>query len=449
MRLFCLSWIIYPYHSLAFPQIQIEAIQTEDSDIEVKFQERFSQLYPVLLSIPEDEAYITQNSFLSSINVDVTNSSQSSICLSFSNLIPEILNSSGQPLRHIKIENDIDNIGFWLDPGETFTLSPRIFLLWENNELALVIQGGFLVIPEYRINSDNDIPVIEDTFIVGNTNIPPSQPYIESSIDTLFLDNGWLFHGIQQEDYKLQFRYKSLIEPISCNSVDSYFVTTDSFRNDHEESNGFEESNSISFSSDSLPIRVLRSLHYDDKIGINNILFETILPQQSIVIPPYESGLTTSIRLGLRVTNNANIPYRFETYRNFFVRISTLQGQPLIPFYSRPLSELLFGEASGSFPIPSEQVSLLLPGESLTFFRDVHLVWNNQALRLAIQDDFTLGLDPVYFENLEEGCYEVLTWYIPSSSVVINEEIQKLTVFRDLWQHEVVVPPVQVCFVEN
>jgi hypothetical protein len=101
------------------------------------------------------------------------------------------------------------------------------------------------------------------------------------------------------------------------------------------------------------------------------------------------------------------------------------------------------------FPIPSEQVSLLLPGQDLTFFREAYLFWQNEKLRFSIPDDFSLGLDPIYFENLGEGCYEILTWYIPSSPISINEEMKKITMFWDMWQHRVAIPPVEICFLDD
>jgi hypothetical protein len=344
MGLFCLSWLIYPCHSLASLRVQVEAVQAKDSDIEVEFQEQFSELYPVLLSIPEDKTRTNQNSSFPTINVDVINNTQAPICLSFSNLIPEILDSNGQALKRGKIENEVDEVGFWLEPGETFTLEPLISIFWQNNDQLMLVVQGLKLSSDGQSFHDN---TTNDTFIVSDNHIASLEPGSTRTENIGLLENGWSFSGVQEGNYQLKFKYLNLVEFDGCNNLPLFPVQTLLDGEEHPFSETFEHGetgvavrpNSMSLVSDFLPIRILRPLIDFTVVEVDGIRFETIISDQTLIIPPFQSDSeVTSVRIGLRITNNSRIPYRFERYRNFFVRLSGPDNQLLTPFLSRYLS---------------------------------------------------------------------------------------------------------------
>lgn len=120
---------------------------------------------------------------------------------------------------------------------------------------------------------------------------------------------------------------------------------------------------------------ILWQSNANNTVPVDGISFETVVSEPVLKIPENRSGVLTPIRLGIRITNNTSEPVRFSLSH-------------LTPEFINLNDELLFAGAvqfrlgilgKRNFP-------LLLPKESFSFFWDGGLFWNENMLRLIIDD---------------------------------------------------------------
>jgi hypothetical protein len=129
----------------------------------------------------------------------------------------------------------------------------------------------------------------------------------------------------------------------------------------------------------------------NNAVEVDGIQFETLVPELELKIPNLESK--TKVLLGMRITNNYPISYRF-----MFLCLS--------PEIKRENGELIHRSyARNATKVPTASDFLLVhPKESLTFFINCQLCWRDFQLRLTGYDG-TGGVWSLY--NLKPGVYSV------------------------------------------
>ncbi|MEG3840205.1 hypothetical protein [Microcoleus sp. herbarium14] len=113
----------------------------------------------------------------------------------------------------------------------------------------------------------------------------------------------------------------------------------------------------------------------NNTVPVDGISFETVVSEPVLKIPENRSGVLTPIRLGIRITNNTSEPVRFSLSH-------------LTPEFINFNDELLFAGAV-QFRLgilEKRNFPLLLPKESFSFFWEGGFFWNENMLRLIIDD---------------------------------------------------------------
>jgi hypothetical protein len=128
-------------------------------------------------------------------------------------------------------------------------------------------------------------------------------------------------------------------------------------------------------------------------VEINDIKFETVVPEKSWNIAEYEQEVKTPVQLGMSITNNTQTPFRFSFYNSLLPEIVTSDGQALERGFYR---NILLVARKSHYP-------LAMPGETVTYFPHAELWWEcSENLRLEISAG-----DGLYwtFQNLKLGVY--------------------------------------------
>lgn len=130
-------------------------------------------------------------------------------------------------------------------------------------------------------------------------------------------------------------------------------------------------------------------------IEVNGIRFETLLPVLMVRLPKY--GEETPVQFGVRITNQASTPYRFDLQR-FLPEFLDSKGQLIKVGINRNTST----EAEES------DIPLIAPGQSLEFLMNPKLVWYRDYLRL-LGNAFYGGVWELYILKSEK--YQVRLRY--------------------------------------
>lgn len=177
----------------------------------------------------------------------------------------------------------------------------------------------------------------------------------------------------------------------------------------------------------------------------DGIRFEILVPERTWVIPPNQPDARTPVQIGIRITNNTQMPIRFGRFDPLMVLIMDIVG---------PDGLTLERFAARDILLKSQKLACLLttPGKSLTFFMDANLYWQDNKLLLGGVD----GLGGWNFSDLKPGNYQVRFKYISSSSREIcyeaettNPQTSVPKVVDGLWTGFIVTPFVPVHLIER
>lgn len=176
-------------------------------------------------------------------------------------------------------------------------------------------------------------------------------------------------------------------------------------------------------------------------VEVDGVRFETLVPQRVLTIPANKPGANTPVKLGLLITNQTQRPIRFTRYDSIFPMLLGSDGQAL----------QLEGGRNWSSPPTVSDCPLLQPGESVTFFVDGKLFWQDDLLRLEWPD----GFGGVWFyDNLKPGTYRIRVGYsvstaFPGKLLVYDPEIQTFRPLTDLWRVPVATALVEIRLVQR
>jgi hypothetical protein len=196
--------------------------------------------------------------------------------------------------------------------------------------------------------------------------------------------------------------------------------------------------------SDERGLRIASDALRSNENEENDIRFEILVPEVKWVIPENKPGLETPIKIGIRITNNQKNPLYLgiiDPNTVLFLGIEDSEGK-FLPNY---------GGRDGTFITPKTHpaqihCSLLAPRQSLTFFLDAKLYWQDDKLILGGSD----GLGGVwYFEDIKPGSYKVSFSYVNQRSVdVCFEPGRQTQVVEGLWTGTLRTPSVEIQIIE-
>lgn len=172
----------------------------------------------------------------------------------------------------------------------------------------------------------------------------------------------------------------------------------------------------------------------DKVIEVDGIRFETTLPETVLNLPEKKSGVETSVKIGIRITNNSNTDFYFNFYSTLIPQLITPNWQIVKKHYtSNFLKRILVSD-----------LLLALPGKSITFFPHAKLLWkkNDQFLLKISAGDGGYWI----FDNLKAGRYLFqLTYKNKSVETTVYDRITKKGIsFKKLWRGMVLVPLVEL-----
>lgn len=176
-----------------------------------------------------------------------------------------------------------------------------------------------------------------------------------------------------------------------------------------------------------------------NSVEVDGIRFETLVPERVLPIPANRPDAKTPVKLGLRITNQTQKPTRFTRYDTLFPLLLGPNGQRLE----------LQGARNWSFVPTVSDCPLLQPGESVTFFLDARLFWQDNMLRLEWADGFG---GTWFFDDLKPGTYRIQIGYSISSMPgvsVYDPEIQTFRRLTDLWRVPVATSLVEIHLVQR
>ncbi|MEO1428044.1 MAG: hypothetical protein AAFV71_03060 [Cyanobacteria bacterium J06633_8] len=168
-------------------------------------------------------------------------------------------------------------------------------------------------------------------------------------------------------------------------------------------------------------------------IEIDDIQFETLVPEKVLIIPEKESEAETSVKIGIKITNNSQNPYRFDFYSTLIPQIIGVNGELLSKAGS---SEQLRANTKSDYP-------LAMPGECVTRFPSAKLLWHCDQLKLKI----ATGYGGFYFFNsLQAGEYLIRFVYIKNNSFTTSDCRDKTNKIALEWIEKTIVSTSYVKF---
>ncbi len=97
-------------------------------------------------------------------------------------------------------------------------------------------------------------------------------------------------------------------------------------------------------------------------IEVDGICFETLMPEEMVRLPKY--GEETPVQFGVRITNQASIPYRFD--------LPYILPEILDPYGSTMQRSL---NKNATRKVKKSDIPLIMPGESLDFLMNAKFNW--------------------------------------------------------------------------
>jgi len=179
-------------------------------------------------------------------------------------------------------------------------------------------------------------------------------------------------------------------------------------------------------------------------VQVDGVQFETLMPERVFSIPVKQfspdGNMDIPVQLGIGITNNTPIPFRFSSYGRLTPELMGADSQFLRGVFLR-IRRLKPKESY--FP-------LAMPGESVTLFPNARLIWFKRVNELKISIGKGTG-GYWNFDILNPGAYHVRFIYRNENEVDrINERGQegtKPTLLERLWTGRVITPFIKFCIV--
>ncbi len=169
----------------------------------------------------------------------------------------------------------------------------------------------------------------------------------------------------------------------------------------------------------------------------SGVCFETLVPEHIWPIPENQLGTETSVRFGIRITNQTRTPLRFCSYWTLFPILIEPNGK-----------HLLFWQASdASRSIGESDCPLVESKENVTFFLNGHLAWNNSKLYLKgyVQSGGVWG----FRDDIKPGKYSFYFKYsnLNQERRIYHQEMKKMKILDNIWTGQVETPLTKISLV--
>lgn len=274
----------------------------------------------------------------------------------------------------------------------------------------------------YLISPKEDLLIDVNTKFLWQNNLL----YCQISSDEYYSNNHpnyynyWLLNEITPGFYKLEFSY--------CNING---VMKAKFDSGMREVITIEELSSCELATSSTNLHLVQTASHDNKaIEANGVQFKIEMPKPILNVPFLLPGAKTSIKLGIRATNNTSIPLCFQRISSMFPILKGDNGKIIEP--DCDIVRLWVSEGPNYYEA--------MPGASTFFVLDSKLYRNflNQ-LQLAIPNEAG-GF--WYFRNLKLGKYQLHFMYevVRAPTTLYQPED---SVSENLWTGCVVMPPIE------
>lgn len=173
----------------------------------------------------------------------------------------------------------------------------------------------------------------------------------------------------------------------------------------------------------------------DDKsvVEVDGVSFETLVSDSVLSVP--QPGAETPVKFGVRITNKKQKPARFARFGIIHPNLVTEEGR-VIPLYGGTFGEKMPEESD--FP-------LVMPGESVTFFLEGMLSWQNDKLVMGGTDGFG-GF--WYFRDLKPGQYKFQFIYQYYDAVMQIHQ-PKEQILEGIWTGKLATPWVNINLVKT
>lgn len=169
----------------------------------------------------------------------------------------------------------------------------------------------------------------------------------------------------------------------------------------------------------------------DNGIEVDEVCFEPLLPEQNYQLPEY--GEETPIEVGMRITNNSFIPYRFELPKSqprFFYN----NGEPMQVDFAR----------NATRRTQKSDIPLIEPGKSLDYFIDLKFVWTKKDC-IHLQGITSYG-GILRFWNFKPGKYQMRFTYfnLQQTRWIYTREANDHNIYDDFWTGNISTNPVSL-----
>lgn len=299
----------------------------------------------IVLAIPEKQLNIKD---FVDIGVSLTNNSRFAFYFDpVEELIPQILKEDGQVLKPLLVTNELTN-------------SVTTTSLAENNFRLMFTRFLSKLASLFRANDDWSVPGRDSmgfsihTRILWQNNLL-ALGYSEDCFNAFNYRKYWLCESLNPGKYQLQF-------VLSRKQKNKRFLNR-------------QISSAPTYFKNFHLVQPLESNR--NAIEINDIQFETLVPQKVLRIPEKGSDAETSVKVGMKITNNTQTPFRFDLYTTLIPQIIRLDGELL----DTSFSHRLFSGTESDYPF-------VIPGDYVTYFPTAKLFWyrNQLALKIATGD---------------------------------------------------------------
>jgi hypothetical protein len=363
--------------------------ESNDSDTCEADSIQIKILEPNLMVLPIPDQRVNTNTCLQ-IDIGITNNTPTFFPFVYDILTPEFLSPNGQVLHPQKLMNMQMAPSRYNGMGIPHKRTLGCYLIakfsWQNNLLQL----------QATILNSSQVPINLDYF--------------------------WFFESLQLETYKLRFTYLS---------PQGEFLFFDAHT---------VEISQIQTSVTSLLATPWVNLQLVEPMGFNNnevqvdsVRFETVVPEQIWTISHSQlSDVSSSVQIGLSITNNTSISQRFCSFTTLIPALMGADGCILV--------QNLGGGSHGWVGARESDYHLVEPGKSVTFFVSAHFERQTDGLLNLIVDGTGYGYWS--FNGLKLGIYQVRLAYRPlTNSLDIGS-------FEDFWRGMVHTPFVEFCLVQ-
>ncbi|MBD2511731.1 hypothetical protein H6G91_31575 [Nostoc muscorum FACHB-395] len=350
----------------------------------------------------------------------INNNSAPFLFHGFENIIPELLTSNGQLIpKQIAIKEPIVNNQIHIFTQSlpfSSILTPLI-----SNLANRFPRRNSRKIDKFIVKQGVPIIAIIKSKLLWHNNLLRLQvstmPYY--LINHGFPDEFWFFDDLMPGIYQLRFTYD-----INCKARPD-------FDSDTREVKTVQELEPKQLTTSFVNMHFIQPVSTNKKaIEVNDVQFQIEMPEPVLHIPAYLPGAKTSIKLGIRATNNTSTPLRFERLNALIPILMEDDGKVL-----EPDGDMMRLWVSEGLPYYSA-----MPGESAFFVLDSKLSRNffNQ-LQLAIPNEAG-GF--WYFRNLKLGKYKLQFMYEVRAPITIGKPEESVS--ENVWTGCIVMPIVEL-----